>query len=209
MTMESQNDPPAPVRPRGPDRRRRPTPWISRYWLTGRRRGPRRASDPQATYVDRYTTREWLLVGAILLACALDLVLTLDFIGRGGEEWNPVMAHALEHGDTVFVLSKMGITCAGLLLLLMRVRFRGVRRALQVVFGLYLALMLWHGAVRVMLPEPPVVLPMPAPGTRFSAPLVVKPADPAPGAPDADGVGASAPAAPGAESPDAGGSRLR
>ena len=42
-------------RRRGGDRRSRPTPWISRYWLRGRRRGDRRKAHRGREYVDRYT----------------------------------------------------------------------------------------------------------------------------------------------------------
>jgi hypothetical protein len=166
-------DCPPPERRRGPDRRRRPTPWMSRHWLTGRRRGARRA-DEAAGYVDRYTAGEAALIVAIILACTADLYLTLDYLRQGGEEWNPLMAHALELGEGVFIGVKMGITVAGLLVLLLRVRFRGVRRALQVILLLYGGLLCWHAAVRAALPEAgaravapamPSAAPAPAPAT--------------------------------------------
>ncbi|MEM6289474.1 MAG: hypothetical protein AAF845_20210, partial [Bacteroidota bacterium] len=52
----------APVVPRtGQDRRRRPTPMFSRYWLRGRRRsGGRRPGEDENVYVDRYYRTETL-----------------------------------------------------------------------------------------------------------------------------------------------------
>ncbi|HTE04948.1 MAG TPA: DUF5658 family protein [Planctomycetota bacterium] len=137
------------------DRRRRPTPWMSRHWLTGRRRGARRTGDPAGLYVDRYDRRDWLLVGGILVACVLDLLLTLDYLRHGGQEWNPLMAHALQKGDAVFVLTKLGLTTGCMLFLLVRIHFRGVRRAVQMLLAAYLLLMVWHGVVRLGLPEDP------------------------------------------------------
>ncbi len=135
------------------DRRARPTPWMSRYWLTGRRRGPRREDDSRETYVDRYERREWVLVVGIVVACVLDLLLTLDYLDQGGEEWNPLMARALEHGTGAFIALKMGLTAGCLLFLLVRIRFRGVRRAVQLLLVAYLLLMGWHGVVRLGLPD--------------------------------------------------------
>ena len=51
--------------PRGPDRRKSPTPAFSKYWLRGRRRGGRRSGEIEDIYVHRPSRREWLLFLAI------------------------------------------------------------------------------------------------------------------------------------------------
>jgi len=158
------------------DRRARPTPWMSRYWLTGRRRGPRREDDPRDIYVDRYSRGEWLLVVGIVIACVLDLLLTLDYLDHGGEEWNPLMARALEHGTGTFVALKLGLTAGCLLFLILRIRFRGVRRAVQFLLIAYLLLMGWHAVVRLSLPDRTSVGAVSL--TRGTSPAAVTKAEP-------------------------------
>lgn len=132
----------------GPDRRQRPTPIFSRYWLRGRRRGSRRGSDKSATYVDRYTTREWTLVIGIMVMSLADLMLTLAYLHRGGEEANPVMRWALEWGGEYFFAGlKTALTTAGALFLLLHVRFSRVRFWLGVLFAGYVLLMLYHSYI--------------------------------------------------------------
>jgi hypothetical protein len=130
-----------------PDRRRRATPLLSRYWLVGRRRGARRAEESDNLYVDRYTPGEWGLVAAILALSCADLEFTLRHLGRGGSEANPLMAWLLGFGADTFGLVKIATTLAGLFLLLLHVRFRHVRALLTFTAGLYAALMVWHAYV--------------------------------------------------------------
>lgn len=130
-----------------PDRRRRATPLLSRYWLVGRRRGGRRAEESRDLYVDRYAPGEWGLAAAILALSCADLWLTLRHLARGGSEANPLMAWLLELGVGAFGFVKIATTAAGLLILLLHVRFRWVRGLLTFAAGLYAALMVWHAYV--------------------------------------------------------------
>ena len=139
-----------------PDRRRRSTPALSRWTLfDGRRRGGRRADERKNVYVDRYHPWEGALVLLIVVMCAVDLLLTLDVVRAGGEEWNPIMRLALDVGVWPFVIVKLLLTGAGMLFLLVRVRFRGMRAVLVVITLLYALLMGWHVVVRTDLPAPP------------------------------------------------------
>ena len=130
------------------DRRRRPTPWLSRYTLVGRRRGGRRAGEQQNVFVDRYGPWEWAAVVALIGLCVADLLLTLDVLEKGGSEANPLMLWALEQGVPVFVGVKLGLTLLGASVLLVRVRFRGIRVALAALLVLYVALIGYHLALR-------------------------------------------------------------
>ena len=130
------------------DRRRRPTPWLSRWTLVGRRRGGRREGEKQGLYVDRYGPWEWTAVAALLVLCIADLLLTLDVLRKGGSEANPLMQWALDQGVPVFVGLKLGLTLLGALVLLVRVRFRGIRVALAVLLALYVALIGYHLALQ-------------------------------------------------------------
>jgi hypothetical protein len=144
-------------RRQGPDRRSRPTRWISRWWLVGRRRGGRRDGEQRNIFVDRYSGWEWAAAVALLLLCIADLVMTLDVLQHGGSEANPIMRWALDLGVPVFVALKLGLTLLGALVLLIRVRFRGMRAALVGLVVLYVALIGYHLALRAGLQtdEPP------------------------------------------------------
>ena len=130
---------------RGPDRRKRPTPMLSRYWLTGRRRGGRRAGERGSIYVDRYTREEVSLTAWILLASALDLVLTLRHLSAGGGEANPAMNWALElGGSAAFAATKVVVTVGAVFFLLLHARFRGTRAGLWGLSLVYVAVLLYH-----------------------------------------------------------------
>ena len=66
------------------DRRTRPTPLFSRYWLFGRRRGGRRTDEADNIYIDRYSAAEWFLVIGVLVLSVLDMVFTLVHLDDGG-----------------------------------------------------------------------------------------------------------------------------
>ena len=97
----------------GVDRRKRPTPMISRYLLRGRRRGARRAGEAEYTYVDQ--PGGWMLAAfaCVVGLSLLDAFYTLDLLKRGATEANPVMKLALEISDEAFVVIKTLITILG------------------------------------------------------------------------------------------------
>ena len=135
-----------------PDRRRRPTAALSRFWLRGRRRDGRRVGETTRIYVDRYTMREAGLFIALITLSLMDLVMTLAHLNAGGTEANPIMAWFVQHTGTVgFGVAKMSGTALGALLLLIHVRFKGVARILQLLVVGYLVLLVWHGVVRYHL----------------------------------------------------------
>ena len=127
------------------DRRNRPTPFFSRYWLTGRRRGGRRGAESNDIYVDRYAPGELLLVFGVLILSVLDMVFTLVHLNAGGTEANPVMAWVLEWGGhDGFRWVKLAATFIGLAVLLVHVRFKRVRNLLTFAFLLYLGIFVFH-----------------------------------------------------------------
>lgn len=129
----------------GGDRRRRPTPMISRYWLHGRRRGGRRDGERQGIYVDRYTRLESVLIGWIAGAAVADLALTLLHLSQGGEEANPLMAWFLHVGGIpAFCAAKLAITAGAALFLLWHIRFRGTQLALWGIAAIYAGLIAYH-----------------------------------------------------------------
>jgi hypothetical protein len=132
----------------GPDRRRRPTPWLSRYWLRGRRRGGRRTGETTRIYVDRYAPRELSLVVGVLALALADIALTGWHLSAGGSEVNPWLGELLERFGFAFMAAvKLAVTGAGLLLLLFHVRWPGVRAGLLGLLLLHGALLGWHTIV--------------------------------------------------------------
>ena len=126
------------------DRRVKPTLFLSRYWLIGRRRGGRRTGEDIDIYVDRYTSYELLMVLALFVLAIADLILTLVHLSHGGAEANPIMALAYKGGDMVFGTIKMGVTTVCLLLLLIHIRFRRIPYLLAFAFVLYAGVFIYH-----------------------------------------------------------------
>jgi len=129
----------------GIDRRERSTGVFSRHWLTGRRRDGRRTGERDNIYVDRYGLWDWVLVVGVLSLSLLDMVFTLIHLNAGGTEANPVMAWALAWGGHgAFKAVKIFTTVAGLLVLLVHVRFRRVRTLLSIAFLVYAGVFVFH-----------------------------------------------------------------
>jgi hypothetical protein len=97
---------------RGDDRRRRPTPMLSRWLFVGRRRAGRREGERLFVYVDR--PGGWVIAAFLVLLglSILDAAFTLSLLrmGVGAEEANPAMKAALHLGDSPFVLIKTAVT---------------------------------------------------------------------------------------------------
>lgn len=140
------------------DRRHQPTPILSRFWLSGRRRGARRRGEGTNIYVDKYTATELTLVFGILLLSVLDMYFTLVHLDAGGTEANPVMAAFLEWGGyPLFKLVKLATTFLGLAILLVHVRFRKVRTLLGVAFLIYFGVFIFHIYLAFMRATPVVL----------------------------------------------------
>jgi hypothetical protein len=126
------------------DRRKRPTPPLSRYTFIGRRRARRRNTDPGAYYVDRLGAPLLLVLSAILLFQILDAYLTLAHLRRGGIELNPAMSYLITRGEGWFLSVKLGISVLGLLFLGIHKNFPMVRTGLTVIFVIFLGLVAYH-----------------------------------------------------------------
>ena len=103
-----------------PDRRKRPTPFISRYsFLRGHRKIIRREEDKKKyAFVDLYSTRLFILLLVLSALSIADSYFTLSLIKENlAVEINPIMAFFLERGSTPFVLSKYLITTIPLFIL--------------------------------------------------------------------------------------------
>ena len=129
------------------DRRRCPTPAISRYTFSGgRRKIIRRASDKQSNiFVDIFSTRLLMAVILLLILSCLDAFLTLALIEKGRVvEANPLMAFFLNSGVLHFSLIKFLITAVALIVLCLFKNVRITRIALPAVINIYLAVIIYE-----------------------------------------------------------------
>jgi hypothetical protein len=144
--VELAAEPDAERRYDGPDRRRRPTPALSRYALFGGRRrlGGRRPGESEGRFVDQHGPGLLAVVLAIVALNFLDAWFTMFFLSHGGEELNPIMDAVIREGTLPFVLLKslgIGICVA---VLTVAKNFRFARIGLGTVLVGYAALFGWH-----------------------------------------------------------------
>ncbi len=91
-----------------------------------------------------------LLALAILLFSTLDAIFTLMLIETGHvREWNPLLARLLQRDVMLFAGAKGMMTHSGVFILVAFVHRRlfgriPVRRILELVFGAYLLIMIYH-----------------------------------------------------------------
>lgn len=142
------------------DRRRRPTPMLSRYSLLGgRRRHPRRDREREGAFVDLYSRRLALLLLTFFLLTVFDSVATLYYLRKGGTELNPIANWMIQHGPVEFVVLKGSLTAVCVLFVLLHKNFRYARVAIAVGFLFYFGLALYHIVLQVHAWQVPL-LPM-------------------------------------------------
>ena len=129
-----------------PDRRRKPTPVLSRYSLAGRRKAVRREEDRKRhIYVDQYSLRFFVLLLAILLLGTADAFLTLYHVHvNNAEELNPIMDFFLGVSPKLFFNVKYILTALCLTVLCLHKNLPIVRYLLGVVLLIYFVIVLNH-----------------------------------------------------------------
>ena len=130
---------------RGPDRRRVPTPRLSRFSFFGGRRGRfRRQDEREGSFVDVYGTRLWMILLWVALMNVADSYFTLVHLQAGGVELNPVAAALLAGGRKTFVVGKSALIALALLVLCVHKNFFLARVGILVSAGAYTALLAYH-----------------------------------------------------------------
>jgi len=123
------------------DRRKCPTPIISKYTFHGgRRKNVRRGEEKkQFIYVDLYSTRLLIAVMSLLVLSCLDAYLTLELIGKGHVvEANPIMAFFLDYGTTPFTVVKFVTTAFCLIILCLFKNVKITRICLPFAIKMYI-----------------------------------------------------------------------
>jgi len=130
---------------RRPDRRKRPTPFLSRYsWFGGKRRGAEDGNRDHPSYVDIYSFRGWALLNTFLLLNLLDGHFTVIYLQRGGAEANPIASGLLEAGLGTFFLVKSLVIGLGILLFCVLKNFPNARLGVLISLFFYQGLLLYH-----------------------------------------------------------------
>jgi hypothetical protein len=131
---------------RGPDRRRRPTPALSKWsFFGGRRSRPgRRGDESVEAFVDVYPGWSWVMLTVFMVLNLLDAHYTLLYLQRGGQEANPVAVALLDQGMGVFIgVKAAGITLGAAVFCILN-HFRNGRVGVVVALSFYQALFIYH-----------------------------------------------------------------
>jgi hypothetical protein len=124
------------------DRRRRV--WWSVWYgsFNPRRRSPpRRLDDSRFHSLDWHSAHLLAVAIAILLLSVVDAFLTLALLQGGAAEVNPIMAVLIYRSVGMFAALKMGMTSAGIVLMVFLARYRFMRlvRVEWVLYGVLIA----------------------------------------------------------------------
>ena len=121
------------------DRRRQPTPGLSRYTFFGRRRTSRRKSDQlKGGYIDRYSSTLFFFLITIIGLNVLDALFTMMILDLKGWEANPVVNSVITLYGTKFWIWKFFIVSVSLALLCLHSRFKWVKEIIVVISCLYI-----------------------------------------------------------------------
>jgi hypothetical protein len=126
----------------GPDRRARPTAFLSRFTLAGRRqRVSSKIQRRSNHFVDRLTPRFWAFTGAYLILSGVDAAFTLHGVRSGSvHELNPVLRPLVLGSPAVFLGVKNLLALTGLFLLTRFQLFRAGVALMRAMLTLYLLL---------------------------------------------------------------------
>jgi hypothetical protein len=127
------------------DRRKQPTPGLSRYTLFGRRKTIRRKADQQkGGYVDRYSSTLLFFLILIVGLNVLDAFFTLMILDLKGWEANPVVRSVINLYGTKFWIWKFFIVSISLALLCLHSRFRLVKEIIITIGSVYVAVVMYQ-----------------------------------------------------------------
>lgn len=135
---------------RGPDRRKQPTPFLSRYsFFGGRRYYHRRTAEADCAYIDLYSQRLVAFLLVFFVLTVIDSVSTLIYLDKGGREFNPIAQWMIDQGDTFFILCKGGLTAVCIIFIMIHKNFKYSRQAIYTGFAFYFALSIYHLVLQI------------------------------------------------------------
>lgn len=129
------------------DRRKRPTPFISRYtFWGGQRKIIRREADRKKyNFVDVYSPHLFLMLLLLLILNISDSYLTLALIKENvATEVNPIMEFYLEYGNVSFFMVKLLITSVPLFIFCICKNFSITKASLASAIIIYLSIITYE-----------------------------------------------------------------
>jgi len=129
------------------DRRKQPTPFISRYAFSGgQRKTTRRETDREKyNFVDVYSPHLFLTLLLLLILNISDGYLTLVLIKENiAAEINPIMAFFLEYDNSSFFMVKCLITSVPLFIFCICKNFSLAKASLASVIIIYLSIITYE-----------------------------------------------------------------
>ena len=127
------------------DRRKEPTPGLSRYIFFGRRKDFRRKIDHQrGGYVDQYSPGLFFFLISIISLNILDALLTMMILDLKGCEINPIVCSVMTLYGDHFWIWKFAIVSVSLLLLCLHSRFSRVKTIVVSISFIYFAVVLYQ-----------------------------------------------------------------
>jgi len=127
------------------DRRKQPTPALSRFTVRGRRRSFRRKEEQKrGGYIDRYGSGLLFLIVLIVGFNIMDAWLTMIILEDGGWETNPVVSSVIQlYGDR-FWIWKFAMVSVPLILLCLHSKFRLAVPAIWAISVFYMVTILFQ-----------------------------------------------------------------
>ena len=127
------------------DRRRKPTPGLSRYTIWGHRKGFRRKEDRlRGGYVDRYESGFFVLLMAIVVLNVADAFLTTIILDSGGHEVNPIVQGAISMFGYHFWIWKFLIVSVAVVMLCLLSQIRRVKSLVAMTALLYFGIVMYQ-----------------------------------------------------------------
>jgi hypothetical protein len=127
------------------DRRKQPTPGLSKFSFFGRRRGFRREADRlKGGYIDRYGPGLLFLLLLVVALNILDAMLTIVILDRGGWEINPVARSAIDLFGERFWAWKFIIVSIALILLCIHSKFKPIKTIIVTAGFIYASVVLYE-----------------------------------------------------------------
>ncbi len=132
------------------DRRKKPTPALSRFTLWGRRRTFRRKIDQQkGGYVDQYSGLIFLFLISAVVLNILDAFITIMILDLGGWEVNPIVRSGIEVYGDKFWIWKFLIVCACVVFLCLHSKFRRAKLII-VSLNIYYILVVFFNVLQII-----------------------------------------------------------
>ncbi len=131
------------------DRRQKPTPPISRYLFSGRRREARRCDEIDNYYVDKHEWHLLFVTSTIMLFCVLDAYLTIKILQLGGSENNLLMSFFMRKNLPLTLIVRFFVTVTAAVFLLIHKNFKlfgaiRTHRLIYLIFSIYFVLVLYE-----------------------------------------------------------------